>query len=72
MKKTIKSVAEKNKTSTNEVRAQIQSAIHQAMKNRNANEFSKTFWNEISPDGSEPSVEKFCLHIKKYLQNTNY
>lgn len=67
MKDIFKKVAELENVSEEEVKSEISEAIRLAMKSDNQN--AKALWNEIAPDGKEPSpeevIEKIAFLIKK-------
>ncbi len=70
METIIKKIARKNGVSAERVEFEMQLAIMAAFKNRNNNEYAKAFWNELSPNGEIPTIEKFCKHIKNITYNT--
>ena len=53
--KELKQIALENRTTVGSVKKEIEFAIHEAMNNSQTD--SKNFWNELSYDGKEPSVE---------------
>lgn len=63
MEKIIKEIARKHGVSPNQVKLQMQLAIRHAMLNQNTSDYAKNFWKKLSPDGKEPSVEKFCKAV---------
>ncbi len=70
MNKIIKTIAKRNGVSPKEVRKEMQIAIREGMKNRNANDFSRAFWDSISPNGEEPTINQFieaCSKKATYL-----
>lgn len=59
MSKLIKQIAKNNGVSTKQVKEDMKEAIRIAMLNRNSTPESKALWDKLSPDGKEPSIEKF-------------
>lgn len=55
MEEILKQIALENRTTVDSVKKEIEFAIHEAMNNSQTD--SKNFWNELSYDGKEPSVE---------------
>jgi hypothetical protein len=55
MEEILKQIALENRTTVGSVKKEIEFAIHEAMNNSQTD--SKNFWNELSYDGKEPSVE---------------
>lgn len=55
MEEILKQIALENRTTVDSVKKEIEFAIHKAMNNSQTD--SKNFWNELSYDGKEPSVE---------------
>lgn len=55
MEEILKQIALENRTIVDSVKKEIEFAIHEAMNNSQTD--SKNFWNELSYDGKEPSVE---------------
>lgn len=55
MEEILKQIALENRTTVVSVKKEIEFAIHEAMNNSQTD--SKNFWNELSYDGKEPSVE---------------
>lgn len=55
MEEILKQIALENGTTVGSVKKEIKFAIHEAMNNSQTD--SKNFWNELSYDGKEPSVE---------------
>lgn len=67
MKNIFKEIAKSENVSEEVVRKEISEVIRLAMGSDNKN--AKAFWNEIAPDGREPSpeevIEKIAFLIKK-------
>lgn len=66
-KKIIKQIANKNGVTTSQVRAELREAMKISMASQEPQ--AKEFWQQISPDGYEPSVDdflKFCINRAKF------
>lgn len=59
MSKLIKKIAKKHGVSPKQVEKDMKEAIRIAMLNRNSTPESKALWDKLSPDGKEPSIERF-------------
>ncbi len=59
----IKQVAKRNGVTPEQVRKDISEMIRDAMSRRNDTPEARALWDELSPDGKEPSVEKFIAFV---------
>lgn len=64
MSKLIKQIAKKHGVSPKQVEKDMKEAIRIAMLNRNSSPESKALWDKLSPDGKEPSIERFILFCR--------
>ena len=70
MNEVIRKVAEQNGVSKGEVKSEIKKAIKVAMNSNDCQVLD--FWNKISPDGKEPSVENFIAEITAMIIERKY
>lgn len=67
-RKIIRQVAKNNGVSPKEVERDIKAAIRAAMASENPE--TQAFWREISPNGKEPSVDRFLKFCAKRCKDT--
>ncbi len=67
MNRIIEKIARRNGVSPKEVEKEMKIAIREGMKSRNANDFSRAFWDSISPNGEEPTIIQFIEACTKEL-----
>lgn len=60
-RKIIKTIAKIEDTTEHQIEKEMQEAIRLAMVSKNPD--AQRFWKQISPDGSEPSVDTFLKAI---------
>ncbi len=67
MEEILKQIALENRTTVGSVKKEIEFAIHEAMNNSQTD--SKNFWDELTNDGKEPSVETVIAAIVLQVKN---
>lgn len=65
MKKILEHVAKQYNVSVDEVRREMETAIHEGMQSTDPN--VQKLWKEIAEDGKEPTPEEFIVHILTIL-----
>ena len=65
MEKILEHVAKQHNVSVDEVRREMETAIHEAMQSTDPN--VQELWKEITEDGKEPTPEELIGHILKIL-----
>ncbi len=67
MEKILKQIALENGTTVSSVKREIEFAIHEAMNSPQPK--AKAFWDELTNDGKEPSVETVIAAIVLEVNN---
>ncbi len=67
MEKILKQIALENGTTVSSVKREIEFAIHEAMNSPQPK--AKVFWDELTNDGKEPSVETVIAAIVLEVNN---
>lgn len=65
-KEMLKIIARNHNMTTDEVEREIRIAIREAMKSKDTK--AQMLWKRISPDGKEPSVERFLQCVVDMLE----
>ncbi|MDE5565170.1 MAG: hypothetical protein K2I93_08430 [Oscillospiraceae bacterium] len=65
MKKILEHIAKQHNVSVDEVRREMEAAIHEGMQSTDPN--VQKLWKEIAEDGKEPTPEEFIVHILTIL-----
>lgn len=72
MDRIIKKVANRFGITPEQVRKDISETIREAMKKRNDTPEARALWDELSPDGKEPSVERFIAFVAVKAKEGTY